>query len=78
MSSRSRIFVAVHGEVVDTATNERKLVENWTYRGEPFGPTTRAANKSELLKSQMKKAWAKISSDIVESIVPKFAEASAI
>jgi hypothetical protein len=66
----SRVHVAVKGEVVDTATNERKVVKHWTHTGESVEPSRLAENQSELLKSQMKQAWAEISAKIAEDVFP--------
>ncbi len=68
VSPGSRVRVSVKGEVIDTATNERQLVRNWTYTGESVDPSKLAENESELLKSHMKKAWAEISSEIAGDI----------
>lgn len=68
VSPGSRVHLSVKGEVVDTATNERQLVRNWTYTGESVDPSKLAENESELLKSHMKKAWAEISSEIAGDI----------
>ena len=68
VSSGSRIHLAVKGEVIDTATNERQLVKDWTYTGEPVDPTKSTENESALLKTQMKTAWFEISSEIAWDI----------
>ena len=68
VSPGSRVHLSVKGEVVDTATNERQFVRNWTYTGESVDPSKLAENESELLKSHMKKAWAEISSKIAGDI----------
>ena len=68
VSPGSRVRVSVKGEVIDTATNERQLVRNWTYTGESVDPSKLAENESELLKSHMKTAWAEISSEIAGDI----------
>lgn len=73
-SAKSRVYVSVRGEVVETATNRHKLAEYWTYTGEDFDAAKLAENESALLKLHMKKAWAKISSDIKGSIFPKLTE----
>ncbi len=64
-----RIHLAVEGEVIDTATNRRQLVRDWTYIGESVDPTKLAENESKLLQSQMRTAWVEISSKIAADIV---------
>lgn len=71
-SPGSRIHLAVEGEVFDTATNTRLLVRDWTYISDSVGPTKFAENESKLLKSQMKMAWAEISSKISADILGGF------
>lgn len=66
----SRVRLAVKGEIVDTATNERKLVRTWIHTGATIAPSGPAENKSTLLESQKKKAWAAISSEIIGDIFP--------
>lgn len=66
----SRLHLAVKGEVIDTATNERQLVRDWTYTGDSVDSTKLAENESELLKSHIKMAWAEISSEIAADITP--------
>ena len=65
-----RVHLAVEGEVVNTATNERRLVSDWTYTGEPVDLTKLAENVSAIFKSHMKNAWTEILSDIAAHIFP--------
>ena len=64
----SRVHLAVTGEVIDTATNVRRLVKNWTYTGKPIVATKPTADDGALLKSQMKIAWSEISAEIAWDI----------
>ena len=67
-SSGSRVHLAVKGEVIDTATNERQLVKGWTFTGEPVDPAKFTENERDLLKDQMKTAWFEMSSEIAWDI----------
>ncbi len=64
----SRVHLVVSGEVVDTATNERRLAADWSHSGDYGDPATLAENEGELLKAHMKRAWAAIASDIAQDI----------
>ncbi len=64
----SRVHLVVSGEVVDTATNERRLAADWSHSGDYGDPAKLAENQGELLKARMKLAWAAIASDIAQDI----------
>ena len=66
----SHVHLAVKGEVINTHTDVAQLVSDWSFIGESVDPAELAENKSELLKSQMKKAWAEISWGISANIFP--------
>lgn len=62
----SQLYVAVKGALVDTATNETKISRYWSYARRVPSPAKLAENRNALLKAEMKKAWAKISSEITQ------------